>query len=97
MDINEKKAIIYLFDVLSTNMLDDSESKQYEEKSYMLLNPMDRYCERKGREEGREEGRLEGRQEVKFGIAKNMIKKGYSIEDIVEITGLSKKDILNLK
>ncbi|WP_305556140.1 hypothetical protein [Methanobrevibacter sp. V74] len=97
MDINEKKAIIYLFDVLSTNMLDDSESKQYEEKSYMLLNPMDRYCERKGREEGREEGRLEGRQEVKFGIAKNMIKKGYSIEDIVEITGLSKKNILNIK
>ena len=59
----------------------------------MLLNPMDRYCERKGREEGR----LEGRQEIKLDVAKNMIKKAYSIENIVEITGLSKNDILNLK
>lgn len=28
MDINEKKAIIYLFDVLSTNMLDDVEMEK---------------------------------------------------------------------
>lgn len=77
MDINEKKAIIYLFDVLSTNMLDDVEMEKYGEVTYMLLNPMDRFLEDKGRKEG------------KLDDAKILLKKGFSIEEIVEITKLS--------
>ena len=52
LDINEKKAIIYLFDVLSANMLNDDERDKYGEEVYMLLNPMDRFLENKGRKEG---------------------------------------------
>lgn len=49
----------------------------------------------------REEGRLQGREQGIFKrnleIVKNMIKKKYKIEDIEEVTGLSKEEILKLK
>ena len=41
-DINEKLAIIYLFNVLSANMLDEQEYNQYAEVNTMLINPMER-------------------------------------------------------
>ncbi len=43
MDINDKKAINYLFEVLSVNMLDEKGTEKYEEETNMLLNPTDRY------------------------------------------------------
>ncbi len=89
MDINEKKAIIYLLDVLSTNMLDDDEHERYMEENVMLINPVERYCVNKGRKEGR--------KDIRFEVAKKMIKEGYSIDEIVNISGLSKEDILNAK
>ncbi len=53
------------------------------------------------REEGREEGRLQGREQGIFKrnleIVENMFKKKYKIEDIEEVTGLSKEEILKLK
>ena len=61
MDINEKSAIIYLLDVLSTNMLDDEEYDQYMEETVMLINPVERYCVDKGRKEGRKEGKKVGK------------------------------------
>ena len=93
MDINEKSAIAYLFNVMSVNMLDEEESQKFEGETYMLLNPMDRYCEAKGRKEGKEEGRKEGKLEV----AEKMLENGFKVEDIVGITGLSEEQILNGK
>lgn len=93
MDINEKRAIIYLLNVLSVNMLTEDESIKYGEETYMLLNPMDRYCEAKGRKEGKIEGKIEGKMET----AKNMLDDGFPIEKVIQITGLSKNDILNAK
>ena len=52
--------------------------------------------EEKGRVEGREEGREEGRVEEKIKNAQKMKSKGYPIEDISEITGLSKDEIEKL-
>lgn len=46
--------------------------------------------------EGIEEGREEGGQEKALEIANKMIAKGFSIEDIAELTGLSKEDIIKL-
>ena len=39
----------------------------------------------------------EGIVEGKLETSKNMLDDGFSIEKIVQITGLSKKDILNAK
>jgi len=61
--------------------------KEYEERK--------REYEEKKREE--EEERERKYEEKKREIARNMLAKGYKIEDISEITGLSKEDINNLK
>ena len=58
-----------------------------------------------GRAEGIEEGKIEGRAEgieegskqKAYEIAKKMLKKGNSIEDICDITGLSIEEIEKLR
>ena len=46
-------------------------------------------------EAGFEKGREEGIKSNKIKTARIMFDKGFSVEDIVEITGLSEKSILN--
>ncbi len=45
----------------------------------------------------RQEGRQEGIEKKAMGVAKKMLVKGYPISDIAEITGLSEKQIRELK
>ena len=96
-DINEKMAIIYLFDVLSANMLDKREYEKYVEENTMLINPRERYFKNKGIEEGIEKGIEKGIEEGKEEIALNLLEEGFPIEKVVKITGLSEKDILKAK
>ena len=49
------------------------------------------------KEEGKEEGLIEGEKNKSIEIAKNMLKKGYKIEDISEISGLTIDEIKNLE
>jgi predicted transposase/invertase (TIGR01784 family) len=51
----------------------------------------------KGREEGREEGRGEGEEKKARETAYAMKKKGYSIAEIAELTGLPLSEIERLK
>ena len=53
---------------------------------------MDRYITGKveGRAEGRAEGIAEGKVEEKYGIARNLLKKGSDIDFVVECTGLTR-------
>ena len=46
-----------------------------------------------GREQGLKEGKKEGKKESKMEIAKKLLNKGMSIEEIQEITELTKKEI----
>ncbi len=46
-----------------------------------------------GREKGRKEGRKEGRTETKKSIAKNLLERGFSIEEIAQITELDIEEI----
>ncbi|HRX16827.1 MAG TPA: transposase, partial [Spirochaetota bacterium] len=50
-----------------------------------------------GRLEGKLEGRLEGRLEGKLETAQKMLLKGFSVQEITEITGISEKEIASLK
>lgn len=43
--------------------------------------------------EGRIEGKKEGKIEEKIEIAKKLLKKKFTVEEIAEITGLNKKYI----
>ena len=49
-----------------------------------------------GLAEGQAKGKAEGLAEGKTEIATNLLKKDYSIEEIVEITGLTKEEIEKL-
>ncbi|AXI24625.1 hypothetical protein CE557_841 [Cardinium endosymbiont of Sogatella furcifera] len=49
-----------------------------------------------GQEKGKLEGKLEGEAEKAFSIAKSMILRGYPIEDIIALTGLSPSRIQEL-
>ena len=53
-------------------------------------------AKRDGKKEGIKEGIVKGVKEGKLQIAKNMLRKGMSISDIIEITGLKKEDIEKL-
>ncbi len=48
----------------------------------------------KGEKDGIKKGKIEGKQEEKLGIAKQM--KGYSLNDIIELTGLTRIEIERL-
>ena len=50
-----------------------------------------------GETKGRAEGKIEGKKEQKIEIAKNMLKKQMSIQDIADVTGLSSEEIETLK
>ena len=84
-----------------------------EETKELLAKWSDYIAENKGYEEGIEEGRIEGRAEgieegriegieegskqKAYEIAKKMLKKGNSIKDICDITGLSIEEIEELR
>ncbi len=50
-----------------------------------------------GRAEGLEEGRAEGKKQKAIETAKRMLEKEYPTEDIAELTGLTVKQVLELK
>ena len=51
---------------------------------------------RDGKEDGIREGVVKGAKEKEIQIAKNMLKKGMSVLDIIEITGLTKEEVEKL-
>jgi predicted transposase/invertase (TIGR01784 family) len=51
---------------------------------------------KEGLEQGREQGRVEGIEETNRENARRMKAKGYAIEDIAEITGLTTEQINSL-
>ncbi len=68
----------------------NEEILRFEEEKKM---PLMLTIERLGIEKGKLEGKLEGKFEGKFEIVKRMIKKGFDLKTIKELTGLPQADI----
>ncbi|MCQ2977814.1 MAG: hypothetical protein MJ232_07365, partial [archaeon] len=49
-----------------------------------------------GRIEGIAEGRIEGIENTKLQVAKDMLKEGYSEEEIIKISKITSKQLLTL-
>ncbi len=64
----------------------------YPEGGDVIMTLAEVYME-KGKKEGKKEGKLEGKLEV----TKNLLTKGFSVEDIVEVTGLERDKIEEIK
>jgi len=88
---NEREAIVYIFEILSANMLDKTDRTKFQERTNMMINPRDEY----NRNIGKEEGKIEGKKEGKLEVAKNLLKEGMTIEKISKITGLTEQQIEN--
>ena len=50
-----------------------------------------------GEKKGKREGKREGKKEISIKIAKEMIKKGFDIKDIIELTWLDEDEVIKLK
>jgi len=50
-----------------------------------------------GHESGKIEGKIEGERNRNIEIAKSMLNKNYSFDEITELTGLSEEEIEELK
>ena len=48
-------------------------------------------------EVGKIEGKVEGKIEGKIEVARQALKKGLSVKDIIDLTGLSEKEIEKLR
>ncbi len=53
--------------------------------------------EEKGKKEGKKEGRIEGEQAAKQEIAAEMLRKGFSVDVVADLTHLEKDEIEKLK
>ena len=62
-----------------------------------ILNTRLRGAKEEGLEEGKKEGLEEGKKEGKKDIARKMLKRNMSIEDIKELTGLTHEELEKLK
>ena len=49
------------------------------------------------KKKGKREGKREGKKEISIKIAKEMIKKGFDIKEIIELTWLDEDEVIKLK
>jgi len=85
--------------VLNIMNFTEEERDAYEDHLKWLMieaNTLKKHGE-KCREEGEQIGIGKGKQEEKIAIAKNLLKKNLSVDDIIEITGLTKEEVESLK
>lgn len=88
-----------IFEKIKGYNLDEGRYKKMDDIAQMMMKEEEHYetaikvGERRGKRIGKHEGKIEGKLE----IAQNMFKKGINVNDIIEITGLTKKQILSLK
>jgi predicted transposase/invertase (TIGR01784 family) len=94
------------YDELCSHNWTDEELRGYEkaERARLAVTAQIDYARIKGKEEGKEEGIIEGRQEGiqegilkgKREIAKALLARGQPIQDIMDLTGLSRTEIEQL-
>lgn len=91
----KEKIFIQFFQTAEIAKLKEAEYQEYEASlnAYQDIKNSVDWAHLKGKLEGRIEGRIEGKLEGKTEIVLKMYQKGFSIEDIVEITGLSIEEI----
>ena len=60
------------------------------------LGDFGQLCKKEGHQEGHQEGRMEGRMEERKKMAVEMLRKGYSMAAITDLTGFSEEEIRSL-
>ncbi len=93
----DEKLVFFLTYIVSTRDIPERELiNLIEEKKLLGGDSMPTLAQRwieEGKTEGLIEGKLEGKIEGKIEDARKMCEKGFSLEDIIDITGLSQEDL----
>lgn len=87
-----------LFNVAEVESLPENEKEQYIKEMAIerdILNQRE-FAREEGRAQGIAQGKLEGIAQGKLEIARAMLAKGMSVQDIVEITGLEESQVREL-
>lgn len=95
----KESIFLKLFETAEISRLEPDEYKQYEASvnAYRdIFNIKNTYLE-KGKKEGKKEGKIEGKKEGKIEVAKNLLISGVDIDIIKNSTGLTEKEIHELK
>jgi len=77
-------------------VLEENDPREVEKVITNIERTLDE-MQRAARIEGKVEGKIEGKIEGKVEVARAALKKGFSVDDVVEITGLSRETVLELK
>jgi predicted transposase/invertase (TIGR01784 family) len=91
-----------LSEIAEVASLNKEERKQYDESlrhyrdTLIVMEGQYMEGEKKGRVEGLAEGEMKGRAEERIVNARKMKAKGFAIEDIADITGLTTEEIETL-
>ncbi len=72
------------------------ELAEEEEEIMQVLGTYGEHCKKEGRMEGRMEGLEEGRKEERAKVAVAMLRKGYSMAAITDLTGFTEEEIRTL-
>ena len=77
------------------------EMREQNERDYLMIQDTIAFEKKKARKAGLAEGKTlgiqEGKAEQKAIVALKMLQKGFSVEDVQDLTGLSKTQLLQLK
>ena len=98
----ENKEIKKAMDIIDEMSMDPKEWELYESRRLAIMdyNTGMHQSKEDGRAEGRKEGIKEGRKygirEEKLKVAKKLLEKNMPIDEIAEITGLTKDEILKI-
>lgn len=92
LDDEKLRKALEVLDVMNFN---EEERELYEDhlKWLRIESNTLKKAEDKGEERGIEKGRKEGRKEEKIAMAKKMLAKGKQIDEIIELTELTKEEI----
>ena len=101
----EIEALFYFVDWV-VQIRDEAVREEYRRELYALaekeedvmqaLGDFGQLCKKEGHQEGHQEGRMEGRMEERKKMAVEMLRKGYSMAAITDLTGFSEEEIRSL-
>ncbi|GHV04965.1 hypothetical protein FACS189416_4040 [Bacteroidia bacterium] len=88
----------HLFDLARLEILKPAEMEAYNKSvlEYSVLQDVADCARSEGREEGEAEGREKGLEEKSIEVAKRSLLKGYSIDEIAELTDLTLEQIKDI-
>ena len=95
MAVKKNKEIKKAVEIVDTMSMDPAEWELYRSREMAILNY--NIAMQNSKKQGEEIGEKRGRKKEKVEIARKLLKKGNSIEEIIEITGLTRDEIEAIK